>query len=78
MATYGAEADSASSRSRSADQLSKSSAAPSVALLLIITGYALYYTTGTGHDAAALAHEAIGVLALAAALAHWWRNRPRA
>jgi len=50
----------------------------SVALLLIITGYALYYTTGAGHDAAALAHEAIGVLALPAALAHWWRNRPRA
>jgi len=48
------------------------------ALLLILSGYALYYTTGSPHDAAALAHEAIGVLALAAALAHWWRKRPRA
>jgi hypothetical protein len=48
------------------------------ALLLILSGYALYYTTGSAHDAAALAHEAIGVLSPAAALAHWWRNRPRA
>jgi len=50
----------------------------SVALLLILSGYALYYTTGSPHDAAALAHEAIGVLSPAAALGHWWRNRPRA
>jgi hypothetical protein len=48
------------------------------ALLLILSGYALYYTTGSAHDAAALAHEAIGVLSPAAALAHWWRNRLRA
>jgi hypothetical protein len=48
------------------------------ALLLIVSGYALYYTTGVPHDAAALAHEAIGVLSAAAALTHWWRNRPRA
>jgi hypothetical protein len=48
------------------------------ALLLIFSGYALYYTTGSPHDAAAFAHEAIGVLAPTAALAHWWRNRPRA
>jgi hypothetical protein len=48
------------------------------ALLLILSGYALYYTTGSAHDAAALAHEAIGVLSPAAALAHWLRNRPRA
>ena len=47
------------------------------ALLLILSGYALYYTTGSPHDAAALAHEAIGVLFPLAALAHWWRNRPR-
>lgn len=46
-------------------------------LLLILSGYALYYTTGSPHDAAALAHEAIGVLFPLAALAHWWRNRPR-
>jgi hypothetical protein len=48
------------------------------ALLLILSGYALYYTTGSTHDAAALAHEAIGVLSPIAALAHWWRNRTRA
>jgi hypothetical protein len=48
------------------------------ALLLIVSGYALYYTTGSPHDAAAVAHEAIGVLSPVAALAHWWRNRPRA
>jgi hypothetical protein len=48
------------------------------ALLLILSGYALYYTTGAPHDAAAIAHQAVGVLSLAAALAHWWRQRPRA
>ena len=47
------------------------------ALLLIVSGYALYYTTGAAHDAAALAHAAIGVLSAGAALAHWWRNHPR-
>ena len=47
------------------------------ALLLIFSGYALYYTTGSPHDAAAVAHEAIGVLSPLAALAHWWRNRQR-
>jgi hypothetical protein len=49
----------------------------STALLLVFSGYALYYTTGLPHDAAAVAHEVIGVLAPLAALAHWWRNRPR-
>ena len=48
-----------------------------VALLLIVSGYALYYITGSPHDAAAVAHEAIGILSPVAALAHWWRNRPR-
>ena len=48
------------------------------ALLLILSGYALYYTTGAPHDAAALGHMAIGVLSPVAALTHWWRNRPRA
>jgi len=47
------------------------------ALLLILSGYALYYTTGAPHDAAAIAHQAVGVLSPVAALAHWWRNRPR-
>ena len=48
------------------------------ALLLIVSGYALYYTTGSPHDAAALAHEAFGVLSPVAALAHWWHNHRRA
>ena len=47
------------------------------ALLLIMSGYALYYTTGSPHDAAAFAHETIGVLSAVVALAHWWRNWPR-
>jgi hypothetical protein len=46
------------------------------ALLLVFSGYALYYTTGLPHDAAALAHEVVGVFAPLAAVAHWWRNRP--
>ena len=45
------------------------------ALLLVLSGYALYYATGSPHDAAGLLHEAIGLLSPAAALAHWWRNR---
>jgi hypothetical protein len=45
------------------------------AVLLILSGYALYYTTGSSHDAAALAHQAVGVLSPVAALGHWWRNR---
>jgi cation transport ATPase len=44
--------------------------------VLIVSGYALYYSTGSPHEAAALAHEALGVLALLAALGHWWRRRP--
>lgn len=47
------------------------------ALLLIFSGYALYYTTGSPHDAAAFAHEVVGVFAPLAGLAHWWRNRRR-
>jgi hypothetical protein len=47
------------------------------AVLLVLSGYALYYTTGSPHDAAALAHEAVGVLAPVAALGHWWRSRSR-
>jgi hypothetical protein len=50
----------------------------STALLLVFSGYALYYTTGSLHDAGGALHEAIGVLSPAAALAHWWRNRLRA
>jgi hypothetical protein len=43
--------------------------------VLILSGYALYYTTGSPHEAAALAHEILGVGALIVALAHWWRGR---
>jgi hypothetical protein len=48
-----------------------------IALLLVISGYALYYTTDALHDAAALVHEVIGTLSPAAAFAHWWRRRAR-
>jgi hypothetical protein len=45
------------------------------ALLLILSGYALYYTTGSPHDTAGIFHELLGILSPAAALLHWWRNR---
>lgn len=45
------------------------------AAVLISSGYALYYTTGSPHEVAALAHEALGVAVLIVALAHWWRRR---
>ncbi len=47
------------------------------ALLLVFSGYALYYTTGGLHDGAGFLHEAMGLLSPTAALAHWWRNRGR-
>jgi hypothetical protein len=43
--------------------------------ILIMSGYALYYTTGSPHEVAALAHEVLGAAALIVALAHWWRRR---
>ena len=46
-------------------------------LLLVFSGYALYYSTGAPHDAAALVHEVVGALSAAAAFAHWWRRRAR-
>ena len=48
-----------------------------IAAVLVLSGYALYYTTGSPHEGAALVHEGLGVCALVAALAHWWRRRPR-
>jgi hypothetical protein len=48
----------------------------SVAALLGLTGYALYYTTDKIHDAAGVAHEVIGVAALLFALTHWRRYGP--
>jgi hypothetical protein len=44
------------------------------ALLLVVSGYALYYSTGALHVSAARIHELLGVASLAAALAHWWRS----
>jgi hypothetical protein len=46
------------------------------AALLALSGYALYYTTGPVQDVASRTHEFLGVGSIAAALAHWWRNRP--
>jgi hypothetical protein len=44
--------------------------------ILIISGYALYYTTDRLHDASAIAHEVLGTLAIFFALVHW-RARER-
>lgn len=41
------------------------------AAVLIISGYMLYYTTDRLHSTAAVAHEVVGALAVAVALAHW-------
>ncbi len=46
------------------------------AALLVLSGYALYYTTGPVHEVAARTHEFLGVGSLLVALAHWWRARP--
>jgi fucose 4-O-acetylase-like acetyltransferase len=47
----------------------------SVAALLALTGYALYYTTDGLHDVAADAHEALGAAAVIFSLIHWRRRR---
>jgi hypothetical protein len=44
-------------------------------LLLVVTGYALYYTTAAIHDAAAVVHETLGVAAVAVGLVHWSGRR---
>ena len=41
------------------------------ALVLVVSGYALYYTTGPLHDVAALLHEWLGLATLGVALVHW-------
>jgi hypothetical protein len=46
------------------------------AALLVASGYALYYTTGSLHEVAFRTHEWLGAGSLLAALAHWWRIRP--
>jgi hypothetical protein len=48
----------------------------SVAGVLGLTGYALYYTTDRLHDAAGVTHEVIGAAAFLFALTHWRRHRP--
>ena len=45
------------------------------AALLVLSGYALYYTTGPLNEVAARMHEYLGVASVLAALAHWWRIR---
>jgi hypothetical protein len=47
------------------------------AAVLVISGYALYYTTDRLHDGAARVHEVLGVGALLLGLAHWqhWGRR---
>jgi hypothetical protein len=44
------------------------------AVLLVSSGYALYYTTDRFHDVASTLHEVLGVVAIACALIHWCRN----
>ena len=44
------------------------------AVLLVSSGYALYYTTDRFHDVAGTLHEVLGVVAIACALIHWRRN----
>jgi hypothetical protein len=47
-----------------------------VAVILALSGYALYYTTDRLHDLAGVTHEIIGVAAFLLALTHWRRYRP--
>jgi len=49
----------------------------SVAGVLAITGYALYYTIDLTHDAAAVIHKIVGGAAILFALIHGRRYRPR-
>lgn len=43
----------------------------SVATILALTGYALYYTTDRLHEVAGAIHEVLGGLAILLALLHW-------
>lgn len=45
------------------------------AVLLVLTGYALYYSVGALHNSSAWVHEWLGVATLIVALAHWLRIR---
>jgi hypothetical protein len=48
-----------------------------LASVLVVSGYALYYTTAQLHAAAALVHAGLGLVAIIAALVHWRRIRAR-
>jgi hypothetical protein len=39
--------------------------------LLVVSGYALYYSSGALHASASLVHSVLGILAIIAALVHW-------
>jgi hypothetical protein len=43
--------------------------------ILVVSGYALYYTTGTVHEVASRVHEILGTAAILVALTHWRRIR---
>jgi hypothetical protein len=43
------------------------------AAILLLSGYALYYTTESPHRLATLIHQALGVVVIAFALGHWWK-----
>jgi hypothetical protein len=45
------------------------------AALLVISGYALYYSVGPLHTGSAWLHEWLGAAAIMVALAHWLRIR---
>jgi NADH:ubiquinone oxidoreductase subunit 6 (subunit J) len=45
-----------------------------LAAVLTITGYALYYTTEQLHSIAAAIHEIVGAAVVVFALSHWWRR----
>jgi Na+/H+-dicarboxylate symporter len=44
------------------------------AIVLTLSGYALYYSTDRFHDGAATVHEVLGSAVIVFVLAHWWRN----
>jgi hypothetical protein len=44
-----------------------------LAVVLVLSGYALYYTTDTAHGVASFVHEVLGLAALGFALGHWLR-----
>lgn len=47
------------------------------AVLLVLSGYALYYSVGALHAGSAWVHEWLGAAVIIVALAHWQRIRGR-